>query len=54
MRAERKFNAIVLAADRGPDDPVAVAAGVAAKCLTPIAGRPMVVRVGRPWNKAGA
>jgi CTP:molybdopterin cytidylyltransferase MocA len=39
------FNAIVLAADRGPDDPVAVAAGVAAKCLTPIAGRPMVVRV---------
>ncbi len=39
------FNAIVLAADRGPDDPVAVAAGVAAKCLTPVAGRPMVVRV---------
>jgi len=39
------FNAIVLAADRGRDDPVAVAAGVAAKCLTPIAGSPMVVRV---------
>jgi len=39
------FNAIVLAADRGADDPVAVAAGVAAKCLTRIAGSPMVVRV---------
>jgi GTP:adenosylcobinamide-phosphate guanylyltransferase len=45
MRDEPLFNAIVLAADRGRDDPVAVAAGVAAKCLTPIAGRPMVVRV---------
>jgi CTP:molybdopterin cytidylyltransferase MocA len=45
MRAERKFNAIVLAADRRRDDPVALAAGVAAKCLTPIAGTPMVVRV---------
>ena len=45
MRNEPLFNAIVLAADRGRDDPVAVAAGVAAKCLTPIAGRPMVVRV---------
>jgi CTP:molybdopterin cytidylyltransferase MocA len=40
-----QFNAIVLAADRGRDDPVAVAAGVAAKCLTPIAGSPMVARV---------
>ena len=39
------FNAIVLAADRGPDDPVAAAAGVAAKCLTPIGGSPMAVRV---------
>ena len=40
-----RFNAIVLAADRGPDDPVATAAGVAAKCLTPIGGSPMAVRV---------
>jgi len=47
MRAESRFNAIVLAADRGPDDPVAAAAGVAAKCLTPIEGVPMVVRVVR-------
>jgi CTP:molybdopterin cytidylyltransferase MocA len=40
-----RFNAIVLAADRGPDDPVAAAAGVAAKCLTPLGGSPMAVRV---------
>jgi GTP:adenosylcobinamide-phosphate guanylyltransferase len=40
-----RFNAIVLAADRGRNDPVATAAGVAAKCLTPIGGSPMVVRV---------
>jgi len=45
MRAEMRFSAIVLAADRGRDDPVAAAAGVVAKCLTPVAGVPMVVRV---------
>ena len=42
----------MLAADRGPDDPVAVAAGVAAKCLTPIAGSPMVVRVVRALEQS--
>ena len=57
MRAEAGFpggepaltgiHAIVLAGDRGPYDPVAVAAGVPAKCLTPIGGSPMVVRVVR-------
>lgn len=41
------FNAIVLAADRGRDDPVAAAARVPAKCLTPISGRPMLARVVR-------
>jgi CTP:molybdopterin cytidylyltransferase MocA len=45
MRAEPRFNAVVLAGDRRPDDPVAATAGVAAKCLTPIGGSPMVVRV---------
>jgi CTP:molybdopterin cytidylyltransferase MocA len=40
-----RFNAVVLAADRGPNDPVTTAAGVAAKCLTPIGGTPMAVRV---------
>jgi GTP:adenosylcobinamide-phosphate guanylyltransferase len=40
-----KFSALVLAADRGPDDPVARSAGVPCKSLTPIAGIPMVFRV---------
>lgn len=40
-----KFTALVLAADRGPDDPVARAAGVPCKSLTPIGGIPMVFRV---------
>ncbi|MBI5920572.1 MAG: nucleotidyltransferase family protein [Betaproteobacteria bacterium] len=39
------FNVIVLAADRGRADPVAVAARVPAKCLTPISGKPMLLRV---------
>ena len=52
MRAEMRFNAIVLAADRGRDDPVAAAAGVAAKCLTPVAGVPMVVRVIRALRES--
>jgi CTP:molybdopterin cytidylyltransferase MocA len=53
MRAEPRWNAIVLAADRGPGDPVAIAAGVPAKCLTPIAGSPMVVRVVRALERSG-
>jgi len=53
MPGKPLFNAIVLAADRGPGDPVAVAAGVAAKCLTPIAGSPMVVRVVRALEQSG-
>ncbi len=40
-----KFTAVVLAADRGPDDPVAKAAGVRCKSLTPVGGKPMVFRV---------
>jgi CTP:molybdopterin cytidylyltransferase MocA len=47
-----RFNAVVLAADRGPDDPVAAAAGVAAKCLAPIGGSPMVVRVVRALEQS--
>ena len=39
------FNAIVMAADRNPDDPVASAAGVACKALAPVDGIPMVLRV---------
>jgi len=40
-----KFTAVVLAADRGPDDPVAKAADVRCKSLTPVDGKPMVFRV---------
>ena len=39
------FTAVVLAADRGPADPVAAAAGVRCKSMTPVAGTPMVFRV---------
>jgi len=39
------FSAIIMAADRNPDDPVARAAGVTCKALTPVAGTPMVLRV---------
>jgi GTP:adenosylcobinamide-phosphate guanylyltransferase len=42
---QQAFTALVLAADRGPDDPVARSAGVPCKSLTPIAGIPMVFRV---------
>jgi CTP:molybdopterin cytidylyltransferase MocA len=52
MPAEPQFDAIVLAADRGRGDPVAVAAGVAAKCLTPVAGTPMVLRVIRALQQS--
>jgi GTP:adenosylcobinamide-phosphate guanylyltransferase len=44
-RSAEKFAAIVLAGDRGPDDPVARAAGVTCKALVPVGGRPMVLRV---------
>jgi hypothetical protein len=39
------FTAIIMAADRGPDDPVTRAAGVSCKALTPVDGIPMVLRV---------
>jgi CTP:molybdopterin cytidylyltransferase MocA len=52
MSGKTLFNAIVLAADRGRDDPVAAAAGVAAKCLTPIAGSPMAARVVRALEQS--
>ena len=43
--AERRFTVLVLAGDRGPQDPVSQAAGVAHKCLAPVAGTPMLERV---------
>jgi len=42
---QQNFTAIVLAADRGPDDPVAGAAGARCKSMAPIDGIPMVLRV---------
>jgi len=42
---ERPFTAVVLAGDRKPSDPVAEAAGVSCKALTPVGGRPMVLGV---------
>ena len=40
-----KWSAVVLAAGRGPDDPMAKAFGVAHKCGIPVAGVPMLQRV---------
>lgn len=39
------FTVVVLAGDREPGEGVAAAAGVAAKCLAPVGGQPMVLRV---------
>ncbi len=39
------FIAIVLAGDRGPDDPLVIATGAACKALVEIDGQPMVLRV---------
>lgn len=49
-----RFTALVLAADRGPDDPVARAGGKSCKSLVPVAGVPMLERVigaleASPW-----
>jgi CTP:molybdopterin cytidylyltransferase MocA len=41
----RRFTALVLAADRGPADPVAAMAGTCCKALAPVAGVPMVRHV---------
>jgi molybdopterin-guanine dinucleotide biosynthesis protein A len=44
-RGTTPFTAVVLAGDRSSGDPVARAAGVSSKSLTPVGGRPMVLRV---------
>jgi GTP:adenosylcobinamide-phosphate guanylyltransferase len=41
------FTALVLAASRGPDDPVAKSEGVSHKALVDVAGTPMLLRVVR-------
>ncbi|HJX32482.1 MAG TPA: nucleotidyltransferase family protein [Thermodesulfobacteriota bacterium] len=46
MTEPRKaFTGVVLAGDRGPDDPVAQAVGAPCKSFVPLGGRPMVLRV---------
>ena len=47
MSDKGRFTALVLAGSRGPDDPVAHAAGVPHKALAPVAGVPMLLRVVR-------
>lgn len=39
------FHAVVLAGDRGPEDPVAKHTGAPCKALVPVAGQPMLLRV---------
>jgi CTP:molybdopterin cytidylyltransferase MocA len=42
-----RWHAVILAAGRGPHDPMAKACGVAHKCLLPVAGTSMLLRVVR-------
>ncbi|MEX0923908.1 MAG: NTP transferase domain-containing protein [Rhodovibrionaceae bacterium] len=42
MPAGGGYTALVLAGSRGPEDPVALASGVAEKCLAPLHGKPML------------
>lgn len=53
MTQTKTFSAIILAADRGPEDPVAAAAGVGGKALAPVCGRAMVLRVLDALAEAG-
>ncbi|ABI59356.1 nucleotidyltransferase family protein [Nitrosomonas eutropha] len=45
MRDNDQFAALVLAADRGDQDPVARYTGAACKAYAPVCGKPMVIRV---------
>lgn len=45
MKKTDKFVALVLAADRTANDPVAIKSGMACKAFTPICGIPMIIRV---------
>lgn len=42
---ETLFTTLVLAGDRGTNDPVAVASGAPSKALAPVGGKPMLLRV---------
>ncbi len=45
LPSDRRFTALVLAGQRARGEPVAEAAGLSHKCLVPVAGVPMLVRV---------
>ena len=45
MTSARGFTALVLAGDRNSPDPVAAATGAPCKALSPVAGRPVILRV---------
>ena len=47
------MNALILAGSRGPDDPMAKAAGVSHKALLPVAGVPMLLRVAEALQQTG-
>jgi CTP:molybdopterin cytidylyltransferase MocA len=48
-----KWDALILAAGRGPADPLAKIHGVSHKCLLPVAGRPMLWRVLAALQQSG-
>ena len=48
-----RWNALILAAGRGPDDRMAKAHGVANKCVIEIAGIPMLARVAKALRDSG-
>jgi len=48
--SDSRWHALVMAAGRGPDDPMARAYGVSHKCLLPVAGTPMLRRVMETLN----
>ena len=45
MKPLFRYDALIMAAGRGPTDPMAMAFNVAHKCLVPVAGVPMLARV---------
>lgn len=52
MNPLTKYDALIMAAGRGPTDPMALAFGVAHKCLVPIGGAFMLARVADALNRS--
>lgn len=52
MTLMTKYDALILAAGRGPTDPMALAFGVVHKCLVPIDGSPMLAWVADALNRS--